>query len=106
MSDPVAAVTPLAELGIARILTSGGASQAGDGAATLARMVAAGEGRVEITAGGRLTADDVPAVAATGAAATEIGVYAFMPKLVIAGFFIGIGEHFVRFVGLLKFFLG
>lgn len=72
LTDPVAAVGPLADLGIARILTSGGAPRASDGAATVARMVAAAQGRVEIMAGGGLTADDLPAIAATGAAAVHL----------------------------------
>ena len=72
LADPVAAVRPLAELGIARILTSGGAARVADGAATVARMVAAAEGRVGIVAGGGLTPADVPALAAAGATGVHL----------------------------------
>ena len=72
LADPVAAVRSLADLRIARVLTSGGAARVVDGAATVARMVTAAEGRLEITAGGGLTADDVPALAATGVAGVHL----------------------------------
>ena len=72
LADPVAAVRSLADLRIARVLTSGGAARVVDGAATVARMVTAAEGRLEITAGGGLTAGDVPALAATGVAGVHL----------------------------------
>ena len=72
LTDPAAAVGALADLRITRILTSGGAPRASDGAATVARMVTAAQGRVQIMAGGGLTADDLPAIAATGVAAVHL----------------------------------
>ena len=71
LPDPVTAVAVAARLGIARILTSGGAVRAAEGAATLARMVAAAGGRVEIMAGSGLTAALIPDLA------RQTGVRAF-----------------------------
>lgn len=69
--DPVAAAAELAELGITRVLTSGGAPIAGSGAATIARMVAAA-GPVQVMAGGGVTPADVATLLATGAAAVHL----------------------------------
>lgn len=49
--DPPAAVREAASLGYDKILSSGGAPTAAEGAATLARMVAAAGGRLSIIAG-------------------------------------------------------
>lgn len=63
----VAAVERLVGLGFHRALSSGGAARALDGAADLARMVAAADGLVDICAGGGVqVADIVPLVRATG----------------------------------------
>ncbi|MBL4927319.1 copper homeostasis protein CutC [Fuscibacter oryzae] len=68
LPDPVHAVAVAADLGIDRILTSGGAARAADGAATLARMVQAAAGRVEVMVGSGVTAALIPQLAqATGA---------------------------------------
>lgn len=70
LPDPVQAVGVAARLGISRILSSGGAPCAIDGAATLARMVQAAAGRVEVMAGAGVTAALIPALARqTGATA-------------------------------------
>ncbi len=63
LPDPVQAVAVAADLGMDRILTSGGAARAVDGAATLARMVQAAAGRVEVMAGSGITAALIPALA-------------------------------------------
>lgn len=58
-ADPVAAVEPLARLGVDRILSSGQANRAIDGVATLRRMVQAAAGIVEIMAGGGVQVSDI-----------------------------------------------
>ena len=72
LSDPVSAVARLADLGVTRVLTSGGAATAAQGAQTLARMVGAADGRLQVMAGGGVTAQDVPGLAATGVAAVHL----------------------------------
>jgi copper homeostasis protein len=65
--DPVAAVRQAASLGYDKILSSGGARTAPEGAATLAAIVAAAGDRIAIVAGAGVTPDNVAAlVAATG----------------------------------------
>jgi copper homeostasis protein len=57
----------LAALGIDRVLTSGGAASALDGAAALGALVRQSAGRVVVLAGGGLTAETVgPVVSASG----------------------------------------
>lgn len=57
------AVRTALRLGFHRVLTSGGAARALDGAEDLARMVQAGEGIVEIMAGGGVRPVDIPDLA-------------------------------------------
>ncbi|WP_116089567.1 copper homeostasis protein CutC [Sphingomonas crusticola] len=57
--DPVAAVESACALGYDKILSSGGATTAIEGAATLARMVSAAKGRLSIIAGSGVTPDNV-----------------------------------------------
>lgn len=65
--DPVAAVETLAELGVHRILTSGGVVRAEDGIPTLRKMVRAADGRLDIMACGGIRANNVHAIVeATG----------------------------------------
>lgn len=66
LPDPVAAVEVAARLGIGRILTSGGAGRAGEGVGTIAAMVRAARGRVEIMAGGGVTPESAPALLSAG----------------------------------------
>ena len=66
LSDPVTAVEPAKALGFERILTSGGASTAPEGARTIARMIAAAGPDIEIMAGSGVTAASVPALHAAG----------------------------------------
>lgn len=79
LPDPVAAVAVAARLGIGRILTSGGAARAPEGAPVLARMVAAARGRVEIMAGSGVTAGAVAALAAVGVRAFHASCAAEAP---------------------------
>jgi copper homeostasis protein len=72
LADPVAAVDAAMALGFDAILTSGGARSAPEGAATLARMVQAARGRVQVMAGAGIMPDEVVAlVAQTGVAAVH-----------------------------------
>lgn len=65
--DLIVAVEEACGLGYDKVLSSGGASRAPDGATTLARMVEAGRGRISIVAGAGVRPDNVVAlVAATG----------------------------------------
>jgi copper homeostasis protein len=70
-AEPVATAAGLAALGLTRVLTSGGAPTAVAGAATIVRMAAAA-GPVQVMAGAGITPADVPALAATGAAAVHL----------------------------------
>lgn len=66
-SNRLEAVTTLLGLGFHRVLTSGGATRALDGAAELAAMVRAGEGLLDVCAGGGVRPVDIPdLVRATG----------------------------------------
>ena len=65
-TDPVATLRTARELGLRRVLTSGGASVAAEGVHTLRALVAAAEGEIEIMAGSGVDAASAPALAATG----------------------------------------
>ena len=65
-ADPVAALDLVAGSGVDRVLTSGGALRAVDGAACLRRMVGVAAGRVEVMAGAGVDAAAVPTLLATG----------------------------------------
>jgi copper homeostasis protein len=65
--DLVAALDELAELGVDRVLTSGGQATALDGTSMLARLVARAAGRIEVLAGGGVRPGNVvQLVARTG----------------------------------------
>ena len=67
LDDAGTAVDLCADLGIARILTSGGTARAEEGLARIAAMVARSRGRVQIMAGGGVTAENAARIlAATG----------------------------------------
>nr|WP_127573896.1 copper homeostasis protein CutC [Georgenia faecalis] len=66
LDDPASVVAELADLGVARVLTSGGAPRAVDGTGTLAAMVERSAGRVEVMAGGGVRIEDIPALLAAG----------------------------------------
>ncbi|KJQ55940.1 copper homeostasis protein CutC [Microbacterium sp. SA39] len=65
-ADPVATLRTARELGLRRVLTSGGASVAADGIDTLRALVAAAEGEIEIMAGSGVDAASAPVLAAAG----------------------------------------
>lgn len=73
VADPIAALDTLSELGVARVLTSGGAARAADGLDRLAALVErSAELGIEIMAGGGVTAADVPALLGVGVDAVHL----------------------------------
>ncbi|HEX8942932.1 MAG TPA: copper homeostasis protein CutC [Gemmatimonadaceae bacterium] len=60
--DPLAAIDTLMSLGVARVLTSGGAPTALEGVETLASLVARAGERLRILAGGGVRANNVRAI--------------------------------------------
>lgn len=66
LDHPVMAVDIAADLGVSRILSSGGGACAMDGIAVLAEMVAAARGRVSIMAGAGLRVEHIAPLAAVG----------------------------------------
>jgi copper homeostasis protein len=89
LPDPVDAVADAIRLGFDRILTSGGARSAGEGAAVLERMARAAGGRLEIVAAAGLTPPTVTSLAARGLrsfhASCQAG-HGVDPRLVELGF--------------------
>jgi len=72
VADPLAAADELVALGVTRILTSGGAPRSIDGVARLRALSAAFAGRLEVMAGGGVSVDDIPSLAATGIDAVHL----------------------------------
>ena len=70
--DPVRAAERLAELGVARILTSGGAERSIDGVRMLRQLTDRVGGRVQVMAGGGVRVDDIPEIVATGVDAVHL----------------------------------
>ncbi|SES32047.1 copper homeostasis protein CutC [Streptomyces qinglanensis] len=70
-ADPVAAAALLPGLGLTRVLTSGGAATAAEGAGVIAAMAAAADG-VEVMAGGGVRPGTVAELLAAGAAAVHL----------------------------------
>lgn len=64
--DPVAALRTARELGLRRVLSSGGASRAVDGIDVLRALVAEADGGIEVMAGGGVDESSVATIAATG----------------------------------------
>lgn len=65
-ADPVATLVAARDLGLRRVLTSGGASAAIDGVDTLRALVAEAAGAIEVMAGSGVDAASAAALAATG----------------------------------------
>ncbi|WP_248256415.1 copper homeostasis protein CutC [Georgenia sp. EYE_87] len=74
--DPAALVDELAGLGVSRMLTSGGAPRALEGLPVLAALAEAAEGTIEITAGGGVRPEHVPALAGGGVGAIHLSARA------------------------------
>ncbi|WP_026530662.1 copper homeostasis protein CutC [Haematomicrobium sanguinis] len=75
---PVDAARALADLGVARILSSGGASEAGQGIGVLASMQEAAP-EVEIAAGGGLKIADIPALVDAGIQSVHLSAKEWTP---------------------------
>ena len=71
-ADPRAVFDSLIEEGADRVLTSGGAARSIDGIALLSDFAAASAGRIEVMAGGGVTAGDIPALFAAGVDAVHL----------------------------------
>lgn len=76
--DPVAAMRSAREVGVRRVLTSGGASSAIDGLDVLRRLVAEASGGIQIMAGSGVDAASAPAIAATGVDAVHFSAKRMM----------------------------
>lgn len=72
LTDPVAVIDELAELGIRRVLTSGGATRSIDGLDTIAALARQSAGRVQIMPGGGVRVEDIPAFVSAGADAVHL----------------------------------
>ena len=78
LADPLGALEMLVDLGIDRVLTSGGATTAVEGAPALHRLVEAAAGRITVLAAGSIRPGNVAQVVhATGA--TEVHLRAGVP---------------------------
>ena len=66
LSDLDAGLDRLSELGVTRVLTSGGAARAEDALAVLSRLVTRADRDIEIMAGSGVRSDNVARIAATG----------------------------------------
>lgn len=76
LEDPASAVEVLCDLGVTRVLTSGGAARSVDGLAVLRSMVEAAAGRLQVMAGGGVRPEDVPALVAVGVDAVHLSAKA------------------------------
>lgn len=65
-AEPVATLERAVQLGLRRVLTSGGAPTAIEGVDTLRALVTAAQGRIEVMAGSGVSADSARALAETG----------------------------------------
>ncbi|MGP9837170.1 copper homeostasis protein CutC [Arthrobacter sp. 179] len=71
-AQPVAVLEQLLELGVGRVLTSGGASRSVDGLEQLTRLAAVADGHIQIMAGGGVRIEDIHAVAGSGVDAVHL----------------------------------
>ncbi|MGF2948249.1 copper homeostasis protein CutC [Microbacterium alcoholitolerans] len=72
LDDPVTVIDELAELGIRRVLTSGGATRSIDGLGTIDALVGQSDGRVQIMPGGGVRVEDIQALASAGVDAVHL----------------------------------
>lgn len=70
--DPLEAVEALANLGVTRVLSSGGAARSIDGVGVLADLVARAHGRIQIMAGGGVRVEDIAALHLAGVDAVHL----------------------------------
>lgn len=69
--DPVRAISQLLPLAPRRVLTSGGRESAGQGMATISRMVQAADSKIQIMSGGGMRVQDIATAQAAGVSAVH-----------------------------------
>lgn len=72
ISDREKALDQLADLGVLRILTSGGAAKCSEGVESLANLVSQSDDRIEIMAGGGIEIADIPVLMGAGVDAIHL----------------------------------
>jgi len=77
--DPLRLLDQLLELGVHRILTSGGAVRSIDGIVGIAALAERAGDRLEISAGGGVGVADIPALLGAGAASAHLSARAQAP---------------------------
>ncbi|MFF2051391.1 copper homeostasis protein CutC [Leifsonia sp. NPDC058194] len=70
--DPLEALQHLADRGVTRVLTSGGAARSIDGRDGLAALADRAAGRIQVMAGGGVRVEDIPALVAAGVDAVHL----------------------------------
>ncbi|SDB92506.1 copper homeostasis protein [Sanguibacter gelidistatuariae] len=78
VADPLLALDVLCELGVTRVLTSGGAQRSIDGIDRLRAMVARVDGRLQVMAGGGVRPVDVAALLGAGIDAVHLSAKRFV----------------------------
>lgn len=76
VSDPFAVMEELIQLGVDRILTSGGLAQAVDSLERLSALVVRGADQIAVAAGGRIAVPDLPAFLDAGLRHIHLGLAA------------------------------
>lgn len=84
-ADPVSTVDALADLGVRRVLTSGGAERSIDGVGVIEAIAHRSAGRVEIMPGGGVRPLDIPRLVRSGAAAVHLSARASSSDSTAAG---------------------
>lgn len=72
IEDRAKGLDQLADLGVLRVLTSGGAPTVGEGLESLAELVSISDDRVEIMAGGGMKIEDIPSLFESGVHAAHL----------------------------------
>jgi len=85
LPTPVDAIDRLIELGVCRVLTSGGAARSIDGATTIAGIARRSAGCIEVMAGGGVRPRDIPALVREGADAVHLSARAPSSDATAAG---------------------
>lgn len=83
--DRLPALDVLVALGVARVLTSGGATRAVDAPGELRRLVAHADGRIQVMAGGGVRPGDVPVLVGAGVDAVHLSARTAVPDRGPAG---------------------